>query len=51
MLDVVVKGIAIPDAFKRQPGGKWDEFGEARMRSPKPILHIGSEERAQGFRR
>jgi hypothetical protein len=44
MLDVVVKGIAIPDAFKRQPGGKRDEFGQTRMRSSKPTLHIGSEE-------
>jgi hypothetical protein len=51
MLDVVVQGIAIPDAFKRQPGGKWNEFRQARMRSPETVLHIGGEERAQGFRR
>jgi len=46
MLDVVVEGIAIPDAFKRQPGGKWNEFRQARMRSPESVLHIGGEERA-----
>src|SRR5262249_29786888 len=50
MLDVVVEGITIPDAFKRQPRGKWNEFRQARMRSPEPVLHIGGEERAQGFR-
>jgi hypothetical protein len=31
MLDVVVEGIAIPDAFKRQPGGERNEFRQARM--------------------
>ena len=46
-----VEGIAIPDAFKREPGGKRNEFRQARMRSPEPVLHIGGEERAQGFRR
>jgi hypothetical protein len=49
MLDIVVEGIAIPDAFKRQPSGKWDKFGQARMRRPKSILHIGGEKRAEGF--
>jgi hypothetical protein len=49
VLDVVVEGIAIPDAFKRQPGGKWNEFRQARMRGSEPILHIGGEERAQSF--
>jgi hypothetical protein len=51
MLDVVVEGITIPDAFKRQPRCKWNEFRQARMRSPESVLHIGGEERAQGFRR
>src|SRR5215813_11582976 len=32
-------------------GGKWNEFRQARMRSSEPVLHIGGEERAQGFRR
>jgi hypothetical protein len=49
MLDVVVEGIAIPDAFKRQPGSKRNEFRQARMRGAEPILHIGGEERAQSF--
>ena len=40
MLDVVIEGIAIPDAFKRQPGGKRNEFRQARMRRPKPVLNI-----------
>jgi hypothetical protein len=48
MFDVVVEGIAVPDAFKRQPSGKRDELGQARMRRAKPILHIGGEERAEG---
>jgi hypothetical protein len=48
MLDVVVEGITIPDAFKRQPGGERDELRQARMRRPEPILHIGGEEGAQG---
>src|SRR5262249_42883531 len=51
MLDVVVEGIAIPDAFKRQPSSKRNEFRQARMRGAEPILHIGGEERAQSFGR
>jgi hypothetical protein len=46
MLDVVVEGIAIPDAFKRQPGSKRNEFRQTRMRRPKPVLDISGEERA-----
>jgi hypothetical protein len=49
MLDVVVEGIAIPDAFKRQPGGKRNKFRQTRMRRPEPVLHIGGEERTQSF--
>ena len=46
MLDVVVEGIAISDAFERQPSGKRNEFRQTRMRSSEPVLHIGGEERA-----
>ena len=49
VLDVVVEGIAIADAIKRQSGGKGDDFGQARMRRPEPILHIGGEKRAESF--
>jgi hypothetical protein len=45
MLDIMVESITIPDAIKRQPGGKRNEFGQSGMRSSKPILHIGGEER------
>jgi hypothetical protein len=49
MLDVVVEGVAIADAFKGQPGGKRNEFRQTRVRSPEPVLHIGGQERAQSF--
>jgi hypothetical protein len=49
MLDVVVEGIAVADAFKGQLGGKGDDFGQPRMRRPEPILHIGGQERTQRF--
>jgi len=48
VLDVVIERIAVADAFERQPGGKRDQLGQARMRGPEPILHIGGEKRAQG---
>jgi hypothetical protein len=51
MLDVVVEGIAIADAFEREPGGKRNELGQAHMRRAEAILHIGSQERPQGFSR
>jgi hypothetical protein len=41
VLDVVVESIAIADAIKRQSGGKRDDFSQARMRRPEPILRIG----------
>ena len=34
MLDVMVEGIAVADAFERQAGGIRDEFGQAGMRDP-----------------
>ena len=48
MLDVVVEGIAIPDAFKRQPGSKRNEFRQTRMREPNRsfILEARKEPRA-----
>jgi hypothetical protein len=49
MLDIVVEGIAVADAFEGQLGGKRDDFGQPRMRRPKPILHIGGQERSQRF--
>ena len=41
MLDIVVKGIAVSDTFKRQPRGKRNELRQARMRRPEPILRVG----------
>jgi hypothetical protein len=49
MLNVVVEGIAVADAFEGQLGGKRDDFGQPRMGGPEPILHIGGQERTQRF--
>jgi hypothetical protein len=40
MLDVVIKGIAIPNAFERKPSDSWDQLGQARMRGAKRAFHV-----------
>ena len=38
MLDIVVEGVAVADAFEREPRGERDDLGKARVRDPEPIL-------------
>ena len=46
VLDVVVEGVAVADAFQGELRREGNDFGQARMRAPEPILHVGGEERA-----
>ena len=46
MLDVVVEGVAVANAFQGKLRREGNDFGQARMRAPEPILHVGGEERA-----
>ena len=46
MLNIVEEGVAIADAFQREPRRKRNDFRQARMRAPEPILHVGGKERA-----
>jgi len=45
MLNVVVEGVAVADAFQREPRRERDDFGQERVRAPEPILHVGGKER------
>ena len=46
MLDIVVEGVAIADTFQRELRREGNDLGQARMRAPEPILHVGGKERA-----
>ena len=46
MLDVVVEGVAVADAFERELRREGNDFGQTRVRPPEPILHVGGKERA-----
>ena len=50
MFDIVIEGVAISNAFKRQPGRGWDKLREPRMRGAEPAAHIRGEERTQRLR-
>jgi len=51
VFDIMVERVAIADAFQRDLRHERNDFREARMRAPEPILHVGGKERAQRFRR
>ena len=46
MLNVVEEGVAVADAFQRELRRERNDFGQARMRAPRMILHVGGKERA-----
>ena len=50
VLDVVIERVAVADALERELRRERNEFGQARIRSPEPILHVGGEERPQRVR-
>jgi hypothetical protein len=37
MFDIVIEGVAVPDAFEREPGGGWNELIEPRIGS---VIHV-----------
>ena len=51
VLDVVVKGVAVADAFEREPRGERDDLGQARVRDPEPVSHVVGQKRAKSIRR
>src|SRR3974390_2794903 len=47
MLDVVIEGVAVADAFQRKPGGRWNGLGELGVGRAKPAAHLLGKEGAQ----
>ena len=51
MLDIVVKGVAVADAFEREPRREWNDLGEPRVRDPEPVSDVVRQIRAKRFGR
>jgi PP-loop superfamily ATP-utilizing enzyme len=43
VLDVVVEGVAVSNAFERKTGYRWNEFGQMRLSRPKPAAQMGGK--------
>jgi hypothetical protein len=37
MFDIVIEGVAVPDAFDREPGHGWNQPVETRI---EPAIHV-----------
>ena len=49
VLDVVIEGVAVSDAFERDAGGRWHHLHQRRLRRPEPAAHIGAKKLLQGI--
>jgi len=47
MLDVMVERIAISNTLERKAGDRRNEFGQMRLRCPKPAALMGGKESSQ----
>ena len=47
MLDIVIEGVAVAEAFERELRGERDDLGETPERHPEAVFHVDGEEQAQ----
>jgi hypothetical protein len=40
MLDIMIEGVAVPNAFERQPGYGLNQLGQVRLRGFEPAIHV-----------
>ena len=51
VLDVMVKRVAVADAFEREPRRERDDLRQSRVRNSEPASHVVGQKRAKSIRR